>query len=74
MALLQKHLRMHQSAKMAKQIMAQQQQQQQALQQAQGGGNGKPPNGQAGPAMNPGRPPSTNDLSDVFRSAARGQG
>jgi hypothetical protein len=73
MALLQKHLRMHQSAKMAKQIMAQQQQQQQAMQQAQGG-NGAKPNGQAGPAMNPGRPPSTNDLSDVFRSAARGQG
>jgi hypothetical protein len=74
MALLQKHLRMHQSAKMAKQIMAQQKQQQEAMQQQAGQNGQKPPNGQAGPAMNPGRPPSTNDVSDLFRSAPRGQG
>jgi hypothetical protein len=73
MALLQIHLRRHQAAKMAKQLMAQQQQQQQAMQQAQGAGGAKP-NGQAGPALNPGRAPSTTSVSDLFRSAPRGQG
>jgi hypothetical protein len=70
--LLVAHIRQHQAATMAKKIMAQQQQQQQAMQAMQGGPQGG--NGAQGPTQNPGRPPSTGNVSDLMRSAPRGQG
>lgn len=74
--LMQKHLVAHQAAEVTKRLMQiQQQAQQQGLMNAAKPGSGGQPGGNGGPPMttlNPGRPPSTNDLSDVMRGLPRG--
>lgn len=71
---LQNHIRQHQAGKMAKRLMAQQQQMAQQQAAMQGGQPGQPGGGTNGTALNPGRLANTNSVSDLFRSAPRGQG